>query len=324
MASILKPFLLKNGRHMPRIGLGTFQLTGDKCSEVVQNAIKTGYRMIDTAYSYGNEALIGDVVQQTEKEGHIKRDDLFLVTKVPQARLAPEAVKQTVEESLENLKTNFIDLLLIHSPWALKDHGDGNLRPMADNGLYDYEKLHLLDTWKAFEDVVNEGKVTSIGVSNFTEKQLRVILGGCNIKPQVIQFECHAYYQQRALSQFCLKHGIHCMAYSALGAPSVPERHLTDENRNIRLLEDPVVKSVSEKIGKTPAQVLLRFLLQRNFAVIPKASSLPRLEENFDVADFKLSTEDVNTLKGLDRGLRFFTFPLFSKHPDFPKPDEFY
>lgn len=233
-------------------------------------------------------------------------------------------MKRSIEESLENLKTNYIDLFLIHSPFGLKNRGDGDTRPLKEDGTYDCYAYDLNATWKAMEDSVKEGKVKSIGLSNFTVKQIQMILSKARIKPQNLQFECHAYYQQNQLMSFCDENLISCTAYSPLGAPGRPDwpsgESLLEDSQT--LLEDETVLDIADKYDRTPAQILLRFLLERNMAVIPKTSSLKRLEENISVLDFELDEETVKKLKTLDRGLKFFHFRYYQHHPYFPKENE--
>lgn len=234
----------------------------------------------------------------------------------------PNDVRRSIEESMENLKSTQIDMLLIHSPWGLKNRGDGNTKPLNEDGTYDCEAYDLKATWRAMEDAVDEGKVKSIGLSNFHERQIDMIMECGRIKPQNLQFECHAYYQQNQLRKYCAQNKISCTAYAPLGAPGKPDYHVSKEESKVSLLEDAIVRDIAHKYRSTPAQILLRYLLDQNIAVIPKTSRLDRLEENECVLDFQLEDNDVKRLRSLDRGFRFFRFDLFKHHPYFPNESE--
>lgn len=325
LKSLLRPVILNNGLPMPRIGIGTYLLQGKKCQEIVHRAVQLGYRHIDTAYSYENEKDIGEALKHIESHGTIGRKQLFITTKIARVYLNPVDVKLTAEESRENLKVNYLDMLLIHSPWGFKNHGDGNMKPVKKDGSnrYDFEAYDLSATWAAMEEQVKIGKVKSIGLSNFTEKQIKGILQHAKIVPQNLQFECHAYYQQRELRKFCDEKKICCTAYAPLGSPGLPVSwHPSQKGKHSSLLKDETVLEIAENYERTPAQILLRLLLEQNLVVIPKTSSPKRLEENFSVFDFELEPRDVQKLNDLDRGLRYFLFELYKKHPYFPSPGE--
>ncbi|XP_045201581.2 aldo-keto reductase family 1 member B1-like [Mercenaria mercenaria] len=320
--SLLRPILLNNGAKMPRIGVGTYLLQGELCREIVERALQLGYRHVDTAHSYENEKDIGVAIHAIERRGNISRKQLFVTTKVNRIYQHPVDVKLSLEESLEDLKSKYVDLLLIHSPWGLKNRGDGDTKPMREDGTFDCYPYDLKATWRAMEDAVHAGKVKSIGLSNFTEKLTKMILANARIRPQNLQFECHAYYQQNQLKSFCDENQISCTAYAPLGAPGKPMWHASEEDSKCKLLEDKTVLDIADKYERTPAQILLRFLLERNIAVIPKTSSVQRLEENETVFDFDLEGGDVQKLKSLDRGIRFFLFKQYSHHSYFPQKNE--
>lgn len=320
--SLLEPILLNNGSKMPRVGLGTYLLQGDKCQEIVKKAVHLGYRLIDTADSYENEHAIGAATQSLEQHEGINRKQLFVTTKIGRVYQHPEDIKTSLEKSLEHLKTKYVDLLLLHSPFGLLKHGDGTKKLLKEDGTYYYHAYDLAETWAAMENVVREGKARSVGLSNFSEKLMRYILSSASIKPQNLQFECHTYYQQNELKAFCDENEISCTAYGTLGNPGRPDWLISNENKDLKPLQDDVVLDIAKIHNKTPAQILLRFLLERNIAVIPKSSHEDRLKENIDLFDFSLENEDVLRLKALNRGLRFFTFERYRKHPYFPKDNE--
>lgn len=233
----------------------------------------------------------------------------------------PKIVRQSLERSLEDLNLKYVDLFLIHTPWPLKYLGPGVL-PAYEKGQLEYENVDLRETWAAVEQVVKDGLAKSIGLSNFTEKQISSILSVAKICPQNVQLECHLYLQQNSLRSFLSDKGISCTAYSPLGAGDRPPRHRTVDNEDAVILEEPLVKNIATKHGVTPAQVLLRYLLQLDMIVLPKTTRLSRLEENFKVFEFQLDKSDTCLLKALDRGVRFFVFKAFQKHPNFTKTNE--
>ena len=279
-----------------------------------------GYRLIDTAYSYGNHRDIGVVIGRLEREDKITRKDLFITTKVPSMYLNPKDVNLCVEESLESLKSLYIDLLLIHHPWSVNNFGDGS-RPLDEDGNYFYANQDLVETWKAFEEQVWSGRVKSIGISNFTPRQMLRILKHGKIRPQNAQFECHAYLQQKKLREFCRNHGVACTSYSSLGSAGRPSQHKAGENIPV-LLDNEIVGEIANKYKRTKAQILLRFLLQQGLAVVPKSTSVSRLEENISVFDFMLEDKDMEILRRLDRGVRYFQFVPYRNHPEFSKNGE--
>ncbi|KAL3846728.1 hypothetical protein ACJMK2_017693 [Sinanodonta woodiana] len=322
MAGVIQQLKLNSGRLMPMLGMGTYQLKGDHLKEIIDHAVFHGYRHIDTAYSYGNNEDIGDILKLLMKSGKLNRRDLFITTKIPDTYHAPTDLKSCVNESLEKLRLKSIDLLLIHHPWSLKNRGDGNLKPVGLDGQLEFAHQNMNETWKSMEELVKCNKVLSLGLSNFTAKQIDKILKKAEIPPSNLQLECHAYLQQVELEMFCKSRGIVLTAYSPLGAPARPEHHISPDNQ-IFLLEDETVKSIASKYVVKPAQVLLRFLIQRNIAVIPKTDKTDRLKQNLDCFNFYLKEKDMQTLRSLNRGIRFFPFSEFRSHPEFYADEPF-
>ncbi|KAK3602126.1 hypothetical protein CHS0354_003159 [Potamilus streckersoni] len=316
MAGFIQHFKLNSGRMMPMLGLGTYLLKGDPLKEIIDHAVFLGFRHIDTAFSYGNNEDIGDILQLLMKSGKLNRKDLFLTTKIPGTYHAPTDLKYCVNESLEKLRLKSVDLLLIHHPWSLKNRGDGNLKPVGSDGRLEFTHQNMNETWKSMEDLVKCNKVLSLGLSNFNAKQIDKILKKAEFPPSNLQLECHAYLQQVELEKFCKSRGITLTAYSPLGAPARPEHHISPDNQ-ISLLEDETVKTIAAKYVVKPAQVLLRFLIQRDFAVIPKTDKTDRLKQNLDCFNFYLKEKDMLKLRSLNRGIRFFPFLEFRSHPEF-------
>lgn len=255
--------LLNNGVKMPVLGYGVYQVAPAECERCVSDAISVGYRSIDTAQAYANESGVGNAV----KKSGISRDQFFITTKVWITNAGEQAASKSIETSLKELKTDYIDLLLIHQPFG------------------DY-----YGTYRAMEKACRDGKVRAIGVSNFYPDRLIDINNFCEIKPAVNQVETHIFQQQKAAHAVMEKYGI---AHESWG-PFVEGRK--------DFFTNPTVMAVGEKYGKTVAQTALRYLIQSGVIVIPKSVRRERMEENLNVFDFKLSESDMATLSALDKG----------------------
>ncbi|BES93512.1 alcohol dehydrogenase NADP [Nesidiocoris tenuis] len=314
---------------MPVIGLGTWQ-GGEELEKVLDTALEAGYRHIDTAYVYQNEQHIGVVIKKWLDSGKLKREDLFIVTKLCPTHLRPDDIEKSINESLKKLQLSHVDLFLIHNPVGLQF--SDNLFPIGPNGelLLDMS-TDLVACWKAMENLVDAGLTKSIGLSNFNIGQIQRILDSCRIKPANLQVELYVYMQQPELVQFCKANGITICAYGPIGSPSLKKftesNNLPTENLNILSpMTDPIVTDLAKKYGKAPAQILLRFLLQLGVAVIPKSSNPERLRSNIDIFDFNLTEEDFAKLKSLDRGEKgrqFGNSGIFAPmmpHPEYPFP----
>ena len=267
---------LQNGVQMPLVGFGTFMLSGETCVKAVAEAIQSGYRMIDTAEAYGNEKEVGAGIRASG----IDRRELFLVTKVNFKSY--EHAEQTVMQSLENLGTDYLDLLL-HCPFA-----------------------NYYGAWRALEKLYEAGKVRAIGVSNFEPDQLLDLIAYNKVIPAVDQIETNLYCQRSAERGWMDKKQVAHMAYAPLG----------QGNRN-EMFREPAVLALAEKYGKTPAQVLLRFLTQKGIAVIPRSTQPEHIRENFALFDFKLTADELVQLSALDK-----KEPLIGK-PETPELVEF-
>ena len=252
---------LNNGITMPALGFGTFVLAGEICEEAVAAAIQVGYRMIDTAEAYGNEAAVGNGIA---KSG-IDRKELFLVTKVNYKSY--ENVRETVEQSLKNLQTDYIDLLLLHWPFA-----------------------NYYNAWRELEKLYQEGKIRAIGVSNFEPAQLVDLIAYNKVVPAVDQIETNLYCQRSAERTWLDKNKVAHMAYAPLG----------QGNRN-EMFTEPEVIALAEKYHKKPSQILLRFLTQKGIIVIPRSTKPEHIRENFDIFDFSLTDDEIKKLTELDQ-----------------------
>lgn len=304
---------------MPSLGLGTYLMKGSEGRQAVDKALFYGYRHIDTARRYDNEEDIGDVVQAKIRHGALKRADLFITTKIPSVYFAPADVKASLEESLEALKTSYVDMLLIHYPWGNKNRGDGTHLPVNAQGERELENYDLNKTWKAMESLVDSGKASAIGVSNFSIRLMEGIWQNARIKPANLQCECHVYLQQPNLLRYCKSRDMVMTAYAPFGAPGLPKRALNEPFP----LDDAVVRKVAEKHKRSTGQVLLRHMLQRNITPIPKSSSEKRIQENIEVYNFELDESDMQELAKLDRNLKFFRFEWAKKHPLYVPGEDF-
>ncbi|XP_044746202.1 1,5-anhydro-D-fructose reductase [Coccinella septempunctata] len=327
MASKIPAFTMNNGRDMPSIGYGTWQAKDDELEKAVEAALEAGYRHIDTAYVYENEKVIGKVLKRWFDEGKVKREDIFLVTKLPPGGVRPEGVSKYLNKSLANLQVDYVDLYLVHVPFSFKDI-EGNLHPTKPDGTIDMDtSTDHVAIWKEMEKQMDSGKTKAIGLSNFNKTQIERVLKNCRIRPSALQIELHAYLQQNELVDFCKQNNIIVTAYSPLGSPGLAA-FVANFGQKIDLpdiLGNPTIKAIAKKHSKTEAQVVLRFDIQRGIVPIPKSTNPARLRQNLDVFDFELDEQDIKELKGLDAGVRILNFQLFKgiqHHPEYPFKSE--
>ena len=261
----MEDITLNNGIQMPMAGIGTFLLTPDEAEASVLSALKDGYRLIDTANAYVNEKAVGRAI----KKSGLPREEIFLETKLwPSFYEQPDAVEKT----LERLETDYIDLMLIHQP--------------AGNYIAGYRLM---------EEAYQAGKVKAIGLSNFTQAQIREILDVCEIKPTVLQTEVHPYSQEKELKAFLDKEGIVIQAWYPLG------------HGDKALIEEPLFARLAEKYGKSSAQIILRWHIQDGNIVIPGSKNPAHIKDNFDLFDFSLSGEEMAQIAAMDQQKRYYT-----------------
>ena len=273
----MKTIIFNNGVEMPMLGFGTFQITEPKqCEKSVITAINAGYRLIDTAEAYGNEKYVGNAI----KNCGINRKELFITTKLNFNHFESDAARETLNKSLENLQTDYIDLVLLH--W-----GFGN----------------RYAAWRVLEEFYEQEKIRAIGVSNFEPDMLIDLINFNKVKPAVNQTETHLYCQRKAVHEWENKYGIAHQAYAPLG-----------QGRANEMFNEKAVVRIAEKYGKTPAQVLLRYQIENGVIVIPKSVHENRIKENIDVFDFSLAKEEINELAALDKNEPMIGKP---EQPDF-------
>lgn len=259
---------LNNGVEMPILGFGVYQVPDhNECERVVSEALETGYRLIDTAQAYFNEEAVGSAI----KKSGIDRKDIFLVTKVWVSNGGYEKAKASIDESLRKLQTDYLDLILIHQPF---------------NDYY--------GTYRAMEEAYKNGKTRAIGVSNFYPDRFVDLSHFCEIQPMINQVETHIFRQQKTAKEIMKKHNTQIMSWGPFA-----------EGKN-NYFQNETLKQIGEKYGKSVAQVALRFLTQEDVIVIPKSTHKNRMEENFNIFDFELSSDDLDKIRALDTGKSLF------------------
>ena len=255
---------LNNGTEIPQLGFGVFQITDEAvCEESVLNALKTGYRMIDTAACYGNERAVGNAVQKSD----IPREEIFISSKVWIQDAGYEATRKSFEKTLENLQTDYLDLYLVHMPYG-NYHG----------------------SWAAMEELYRAGKIKAIGVCNFLPDRLADLILSHEIVPAINQIELHPFCQQKESRSLMEKYNIQTMAWAPFA-----------EGQN-DIFQNEVLSEIGAKYGKTPAQVILRWLGQSHIIAIPKSVHEERIRQNYDIEDFELSLEDMRMIESMDTG----------------------
>lgn len=265
----MKYTILNNGIKMPMVGFGVFQIHDDKTTQtVVEEAIKTGYRLIDTAQVYGNEEAVGKAI----KASGVPREELFITTKLWISDFSYEAAKDAFNESLRKLDLDYVDLYLLHQPF-----GD------------------IFGAWRALEELYKEGKIKAIGVSNFKPDQLANLAAFNEVTPAVNQIELHVFNQKEDEQAYMLSKGVQTESWGAFA------------EGQFDVFNNPVLKEIAEKYSKTTAQVMLRWQLQRGIVSLSKSANPERVRQNFDIFDFELSAEDMDKIATLNTNITVFS-----------------
>ena len=263
----MKTIKLSNGVEMPILGYGVYQVTPEECERCVANALAVGYRSIDTAQAYYNEEEVGNAIAQSG----IARNNIFLTTKVWVSNAGEEKAAASIDESLRKLRTDYIDLLLIHQPFG------------------DY-----YGSWRAMEKAYKDGKIRALGISNFLPERYVDFAENCEIKPMVHQLQTHVFYQQRKMQELMQEYDTKLMAWAPLA-----------EGKN-NFFANPMMQEIGKRYGKSVAQVALRYLIQQDIIVIPKSTHKNRMEENFNLFDFTLNDAEMKMLGTLDSSENMF------------------
>jgi diketogulonate reductase-like aldo/keto reductase len=289
-------FALINGaREMPAVGFGT-SFTGKDptvTTQAVIDALKVGFRHIDCAERYRNEEMVGVAIQEVLKEGKVRREDIFITTKLWNNNHRPERVGPAFEASRRRLQLDYIDCYLVHTPFAFQPGDEQDPRDEQGQVIYD-SGVTLIETWRAMELLVDEGKCKSIGLSDITLTAVQEIVAAARIKPAVVEVESHPYLPEWELLEFCKQHGIILLAFAALGHGLEP-----------KVLEDPVITGIAQRLNKTAAQVALAWSIQRGAACLTTSATLSHIQENFEISTLppwamREINEDITTRKRLN------------------------
>uniref|UniRef100_A0A1B6KCP1 NADP-dependent oxidoreductase domain-containing protein n=1 Tax=Graphocephala atropunctata TaxID=36148 RepID=A0A1B6KCP1_9HEMI len=327
--SIKSVVTAKPAMRLPLIGLGTLQANDDAVQNAIIAAVEAGYRHIDTAYNYYNEKAIGKALKTLFDSGKIKREELFITSKLPRTAMRPNLVEEYINRCLTDLQLQYVDLYLIHHPVGFEPCEEATPKDAEGYVRLDLTTDHVA-LWKAMEAQVDAGRAKAIGVSNFTPAQVDRILKNARIPPAVNQVEFHLYFQQKEMQVWSKKTGVNLTAYSPLGSPSLVGSFISngtiDSSKGVGPLSDPVVGRIAKTHKKTPAQVLLRHIIQLGVVAIPKSSKPERVKENLQVFDFELSNAEMSELNALDKEEhgRIFHLPTlikgYDRHPENPYP----
>jgi alcohol dehydrogenase (NADP+) len=275
---------------IPALGFGTLIPDAAETITATRDALEAGFRHFDCAERYGNEREVGTALQAGLAAGGIAREDIFVTTKLWNSNHRPERVEPAFQGSLDRLGLKYLDLYLIHTPFAFQPGDDQDPRDQSGNVIYD-QGVTLLDTWKAMESLVDHGKCRAIGLSDISLNEVKPIYESARIKPAVVQVESHPYLPEMELLEFCMEKGIVFLAFAPLGHGMKPG-----------LLEDPVISAIAERIGKTPAQVLLAWAVQRGTALLTTPRSAARAKENFDISPLpKDALDEINRIQTRQR-----------------------
>ncbi|MFK7854648.1 MAG: aldo/keto reductase [Granulosicoccus sp.] len=295
---------------MPVIGLGLWKIDKAEVANVVVEAIRAGYRHLDSACDYGNEKQVGEGIKRAIDEGLCTREDLWVTSKLWNTYHRQEHVVMAMDQTLHDLGLDYLDLYLIHFPIALefvpfetRYPPEWVHDPNDDVPMMKADQVPLQETWQAMEGLVDSGLARNIGVCNYSVSLMRDLLNYARIAPAVLQVESHPYLTQQKLMRFCAEQDVAVTAFSPLGALSYLELDMASDDESV--LQQDAVLAIAKRLGKTPAQIILRWGVQRGNAIIPKTSKVARLKENAALFDFELSGDDMKLIDALNKNQRF-------------------
>lgn len=295
---------------MPKVGFGLWKISPEDCSQAVYDAIEAGYRHFDSACDYGNEKQVGDGIKRAINAGLVSREELWITSKLWNTFHAKEHVEIAAQRSLDDLQLDYLDLYLIHFPIA-QPFVDFDTRyppewitnPDAENPRMELAPVPLFETWQGMESLVEKGLCKEIGVCNYNSGLLNDLMAYAKIKPACLQVESHPYLTQDRLLKLATQYGIQVTAFSPLGALSYLELDMAGESDSV--LQQQVVKDAALRLGKTAAQIVLRWGVQRGNAIIPKTSKKSRMVENLSIFDFSLTDAEMDAISALNVNRRF-------------------
>ncbi len=307
---VVPSLTLSTGNELPAVGLGLWKIDQSAVAGLVREAIRIGYRHFDSACDYGNEVAVGEGLQAAFKSGMCQREDLWITSKLWNTYHAAEHVRPALEKSLRDLQLDYLDLYLIHFPIASRFvpfeeryPPEWLFDPGAEVPRIELAAVPIRETWEAMEDLVKAGLVKDIGVCNFNCQLLRDLLSYARIRPAVLQVESHPQLTQEKLIRYCHQEQMAVTAFSPLGAQSYFSLGMANPEESV--LSQPVVKEIASQHKVTPAQIVLRWGIQRGTAIIPKTSQVGRLKENLELFDFELIEAEMDSISALNQNRRF-------------------
>ncbi|XP_055708694.1 aldo-keto reductase AKR2E4-like isoform X2 [Phlebotomus papatasi] len=306
---------IAKGVQMPVIGLGTY--FQPEVGDATKWAIDAGYRLIDTVELYKNEEDIGKALKETLEKGVVKREELFILSKVWSYHHREDEVVEACKNSLKKLQLDYLDLYLIHLPIGLNFHKEDVYFPYREDGVLDTNDIDYLETWRGMEKCVELGLTKSIGISNFNSRQIERILSVCKIKPSSLQVELNPHVTQKELLKYCKEKNIAVIAYTPIGRPNLQEK-------TPNYIFDDRVLAIAQKYGKTATQIILRYLIDCGACPIPRSVNKQRIESNIDIFDFNLTPEEISVIDSFNANKRFCKFTDAKGHKyHFLGPEDF-